>query len=69
VPKGKKMAGHMGDERVTIQALRVERIDLENNLLLVKGAVPGANGGYVIVNKAIVEKVIADAAAKAKAAK
>src|SRR5436190_619662 len=69
VPKGKSMAGHMGHERVTIQALRVERVDLENNILLVKGAVPGPNGGYVIVNKAIVEKVIADAAAKAKAAK
>jgi large subunit ribosomal protein L3 len=64
VPKGKRMAGHMGDERVTIQALEVVKIDAENNLLLVKGAVPGANGGYVLVNKGIVEKVIADSAAK-----
>jgi len=69
VPKGKRMAGHMGAERVTIQALQVVKVDPENNLLLVKGAVPGANGCYVIVNKAIVEKVIADAAAKAKTRK
>jgi large subunit ribosomal protein L3 len=69
VPKGKKMAGHMGSERVTIQGLKVVRVDLENNILLVKGAVPGANGGYVLVHKAIVEKKLADAIAKAKAAK
>ncbi len=69
VPKGKKMAGHMGSERVTIQALQVVRVDLENNILLVKGAVPGANGSYVMVHTAIVEKVIADAIAKAKASK
>jgi len=64
VPKGKRMAGHMGDERVTIQSLEVVKIDTENNLLLVKGAIPGANGGYVQVNKAIVEKRLADSAAK-----
>ncbi|MEI6231831.1 MAG: 50S ribosomal protein L3 [Planctomycetota bacterium] len=69
VPKGKKMAGHMGSEKVTIQGLKVVRIDIENNILLVKGAIPGANGGYVIVKKAIVEKKIADAIAKAKASK
>ncbi|MFQ5957072.1 MAG: 50S ribosomal protein L3, partial [Candidatus Brocadiales bacterium] len=46
--KGKKMAGHMGQERMTIQNLEVVRVDKERNLLLVKGAVPGANGGYVI---------------------
>jgi large subunit ribosomal protein L3 len=69
VPKGKKMAGHMGSERVTIQALAVVRVDTENNILLVKGAVPGPNGGYVMVHKAIVEKVLADSVAKAKAAK
>lgn len=69
VPRGKKMAGHMGSERVTIQGLAVVRVDLENNILLVKGAVPGANGGYVLVHTAIVEKKIADAIAKAKAAK
>ena len=47
--KGKKMAGHMGAARVTAQTLEVVRVDQENNLLLVKGAVPGANGGDVIV--------------------
>jgi large subunit ribosomal protein L3 len=66
VPKGKSMAGHMGDVRVTIQALQVVKIDSENNLLLVRGAVPGANGTFVIVNKAIREKVIADAEKKRK---
>lgn len=47
--KGKKMAGHMGAARVTAQTLEVVRVDQENNLLLVKGAVPGAKGGDVIV--------------------
>ncbi|MBY5994272.1 50S ribosomal protein L3 [Ferrimonas balearica] len=51
--KGKKMAGHMGDERVTTQNLDVVRIDAERNLLLVKGAIPGANGGDVIVKPAV----------------
>lgn len=51
--KGKKMAGHMGAERVTVQTLEVVRIDTERNLLLVKGAVPGAPGGDVIVSPAI----------------
>ncbi|MDO6563718.1 MULTISPECIES: 50S ribosomal protein L3 [unclassified Amphritea] len=51
--KGKKMAGHMGAERVTVQSLEVVRIDAERNLLLVKGAVPGATGGDVIVKSAV----------------
>jgi large subunit ribosomal protein L3 len=51
--KGKKMAGHMGSEQVTIQNLEVVRIDEERNLLLVKGAVPGAPGGDVIVRPAV----------------
>jgi len=51
--RGKKMAGHMGDERVTVQGLEVVRVDIERNLLLVKGAVPGAPGGDVIVRPAI----------------
>ena len=46
---GKKMAGHMGAERVTTQGLEVIRVDVERNLLLIKGAVPGAPGGDVIV--------------------
>ena len=66
VPKGKKMAGHMGDTRITIQGLQVIKIDSENNILLVKGAVPGANGSYVLVNKSIQEKAIADSLAKRK---
>jgi large subunit ribosomal protein L3 len=66
VPKGKNIAGHMGAERVTVQALQVVKIDAENNLLLIKGAVPGANGSLVYVNKAIREKVIADAANRGK---
>jgi large subunit ribosomal protein L3 len=51
--KGKKMAGHMGDERVTTQNLEVVRIDAERNLLLIKGAVPGAKGGKVTVRPAV----------------
>jgi large subunit ribosomal protein L3 len=53
VMKGMKMAGHMGNERVTIQNLEVVRVDIERNLLLVKGSVPGPNKGLVIVRKAI----------------
>ena len=51
--KGKKMAGHMGDERVTTQNLEVVQIDAERNLLLIKGAVLGANGGQVSVRPAV----------------
>ena len=47
--KGKKMAGQMGDERVTSQNLEIVRVDAERNLLLIKGAVPGAAGGTVMV--------------------
>ena len=51
--KGKKMAGHMGSERVTTQNLEVVKVDVERNLLLIKGAVPGAPGGDVIVRPAV----------------
>jgi large subunit ribosomal protein L3 len=51
--KGKKMMGHLGDERVTVQNLEVVRVDAERNLLLVKGAIPGAPGGDVIVRPAV----------------
>ena len=51
--KGKKMAGHMGDERVTVQNLEVVRVDVARNLLLIRGAVPGAPGGDVIVRPAV----------------
>ena len=51
VLKGMRMAGHMGSARVTVQNLRVARVDPEKNLLFVDGAVPGPPGGYVIVEK------------------
>ena len=51
--KGKKMAGHMGDERVTTQNLEVVQIDVERNLLLIKGAVAGAKNGQVSVRPAM----------------
>jgi large subunit ribosomal protein L3 len=51
--KGKKMAGHMGAEQVTTQNLQVIRVDAERNLLLIKGAVPGAPGGNIIVRPAV----------------
>jgi large subunit ribosomal protein L3 len=51
--KGKKMSGHMGNVRRTIQNLEVVRVDSERNLLLIKGAVPGHSGGRVIVRPAV----------------
>ncbi|NCP63563.1 MAG: 50S ribosomal protein L3 [Paraglaciecola sp.] len=51
--KGKKMAGQLGNKRITVQSLDVVRVDLENNLLLVKGNVPGAPGGDVIIKAAV----------------
>ena len=51
--RGKKMAGHMGAENVTTQGLEVVRVDVERNLLLIKGAVPGAPGGDVVVRPAV----------------
>lgn len=51
--KGKKMSGHMGAEQVTTQNLEIVRVDAERNLLLVKGAVPGAPGGDVVVRPAV----------------
>ena len=51
--KGKKMAGHLGSERVTVQNLEVVRVDAENNLIAVKGAVPGAKGGTVVITDAV----------------
>jgi large subunit ribosomal protein L3 len=49
---GMRAAGHMGDERVTVQNLNVVRIQEQDNILLVEGAVPGRNGGYVVIRKA-----------------
>lgn len=51
--KGKKMAGQLGNKRITTQSLELVRVDAENNLLLIKGAVPGATGSDVIVKPAI----------------
>ena len=55
--KGKKMAGHYGNERVTIHNLEIVKIDKEKEVLLVKGAVPGPSGSYVIVRKAKRRKI------------
>jgi large subunit ribosomal protein L3 len=51
--KGKKMAGHMGDARVTVQNLEIVRTDAERGLIMVKGAVPGARGGWVTIKDAV----------------
>ncbi|NVK34412.1 MAG: 50S ribosomal protein L3 [Rhodobacteraceae bacterium] len=51
--KGKKMAGHMGDVRVTTQNLKVVRTDVERGLIMVEGSVPGAKGGWIVVRDAI----------------
>ncbi|MDA0803380.1 MAG: 50S ribosomal protein L3 [Planctomycetota bacterium] len=52
IKKGKKMAGHMGDERVTMRSLDIVSIDLTKNMLVVKGAVPGATNGDLIIRAA-----------------
>lgn len=59
--KGKKMAGHMGDARTTVQNLEVVAIDEEDNLVLVRGAVPGPKSGWVLVNDAV-KKALPDEA-------
>ena len=51
--KGKRMAGRMGHDRVTTQNLKIQKIDAESNLLLIKGAIPGARGGLVTVKTAV----------------
>ena len=51
--KGMKMAGHMGVEKVTVQNLEVVALDTERNLLAIKGAVPGPNGGYLVIRQSI----------------
>ena len=56
VIKGTRSSGHMGDERVTVRGLTVAGVDLENNLLMVRGAVPGATGSVVIIKKAARQK-------------
>jgi large subunit ribosomal protein L3 len=51
VLKGMRGAGHMGSDRVTVRNLEVVRVDAGNNVLVVRGAVPGASGGYVVIRK------------------
>ncbi|MDB2477134.1 50S ribosomal protein L3 [Alphaproteobacteria bacterium] len=58
--KGKKMAGHMGDSRVTIQNLEVVKTDTTRGLLMVKGAVPGAKGGWILLRDAVKRPLPAD---------
>lgn len=53
VPKGRKLPGHLGSERVTVQGLRVVRVDLGRNLILIKGAVPGAKGSLVMIKDSV----------------
>ncbi|HOJ44181.1 MAG TPA: 50S ribosomal protein L3, partial [Syntrophorhabdaceae bacterium] len=50
---GKKMPGHMGNERVTVQNLKVVEVRGDTNILMVKGAIPGPANGYVIIKKAV----------------
>lgn len=52
VIKGTRSSGHMGDARVTVQNLTIAKVDIDNNILMVRGAVPGPNGGLLIVKKA-----------------
>lgn len=56
VIKGMKAAGHMGDERVTTRNLRVERVDGDVHLLMLRGSVPGARGSYVVIRRAVAAK-------------
>lgn len=51
--KGKKMAGQLGNKRISVQSLEVVKVDVENNLLLIKGAIPGATGSDVVVSTAV----------------
>ena len=51
--KGKKMSGHLGNERVTVQNLTIIKIDAENNLIAIKGAVPGPKGGVVLISDSV----------------
>lgn len=56
VLKGTKSSGHMGDAKVTVRGLTVAKVDAENNLIMVKGAVPGPNGSLVVVRKSDKQK-------------
>jgi large subunit ribosomal protein L3 len=56
VVKGMRAAGRMGGDRVTVRNLRIAKVDAENNLLIVRGAIPGAPTGYVVIRKAVAAK-------------
>jgi large subunit ribosomal protein L3 len=58
VVKGMRMAGHMGADRVTVRNLRVLKVDADNNLLLIEGAVPGGPNAVVVIRKAVAAKVV-----------
>lgn len=60
VLKGKRMAGQYGNETVTVQNLKVVKVDAENNLLLIKGAVPGSKNSYIVVKPAIKNNSLVD---------
>ncbi len=51
--KGKKLAGHLGNERVTVQNLAVVKVDVENNIIAIKGAIPGPKGGVVMISDSV----------------
>lgn len=51
--KGKKMAGHLGNERVTVQNLDIVKVDAENNIIAIKGAIPGPKGGIVVIRDSV----------------
>jgi large subunit ribosomal protein L3 len=53
VPKGRKLPGHLGTEKVTVQGLRIVRVDLDKNLILIKGAVPGAKGSLITIRDSV----------------
>ena len=58
--KGKKMAGHLGDEHKTLQSLQVVKIDTKNNIICVKGSTPGARGAWLVVEDSIKQKEVKD---------
>ena len=58
--KGKKMAGHLGDEHKTLQSLQVVKVDTKNNIICVKGSTPGARGAWVVVEDSIKQKSVKD---------
>lgn len=53
VPKGRKLPGHLGVEKVTVQGLRIVRVDMDRNLVLIKGAVPGAKGSLITIRDSV----------------